>query len=109
MEKLHNKLKHRNRILTVAVSAAKEIMADAYDFTQICKFADFVNVMGYDLHLSNATSSHAPLRRELDELPTRDFLVIFYKQLNYNVEFSVVIYFNNILIFNLKGINHTLS
>lgn len=75
---LHSKLRHRNRILSVAVGAAKKIMAEAYDFNEICTYVDFVNVMGYDLNAHNETSAHAPLRKEpLFDGAARETLVIF--------------------------------
>lgn len=72
---LHTKLKHRNRLLTVAVGAAKQIMSQAYDFNEICTYVDYVNVMGYDLHAQNVASTHAPLRKGIYDETTRDTLV----------------------------------
>lgn len=72
---LHTKLQRRKRILSVAVGASQKILSDAYDFNEICVYVDYVNVMGYDLHASNATSAHAPLRKEPFDKPSRDTLV----------------------------------
>lgn len=77
MHLLHSKLQRRNRILSVAVGAARQILSAAYNMSEICTHADYVNVMGYDLHAPETTSAHAPLRREYFDDATRDTLVRF--------------------------------
>lgn len=75
LQVLHAKLHRRHRILSVAVGAGRQVLAEAYDIEQICQYVDYVNVMGYDLHALDVASAHAPLRREFFEEPTRDTLV----------------------------------
>lgn len=78
---LHQKLNSRNRLLTVAVAAPIDIIEEAYDIPEMCNNVDYVFVMGYDLQETNLTSTHAPLRRELNELedrPTVDDAIQYY-------------------------------
>lgn len=79
---LKERLKPRNRILSIAVSASVAVSKQAYDIEAICREIDFVSLMGYDMQTTNATSIHSPLKLEStdsDDRETLDQIVYYYK------------------------------
>lgn len=52
-----------NLTVSLAAPAIKEDFERSYDYTEICKHADFISLMAYDLQSSDKTSNHADLSK----------------------------------------------
>lgn len=72
---LQQELKHRNRILTAAVSASAYIIRTAYNLTEMCRYLNYANVMAYDMQMNDRASAHSPLRKERTEVAYRETIV----------------------------------
>ncbi|KAL5277817.1 CHIA family protein [Megaselia abdita] len=49
--------------VSLAVSGSTETFNKAYDINEICKYADFISIMGYDLQSSDLTSHHSEISK----------------------------------------------
>ena len=61
VQALRNRFARRNKILTAAVSASKQILQAGYDLPKLCEELDFINLMTYDYSRSDKATLDAPL------------------------------------------------
>lgn len=47
--------------VSLAVSGSTGVFQKAYDMKELCRHADFISIMGYDLQVSDVTSHHADI------------------------------------------------
>lgn len=47
--------------VSLAVSGSTSVFNNAYDINELCKYADFISIMGYDLQAQGVTSHHSDL------------------------------------------------
>lgn len=64
LQKLREKFRHRNKILSTAISGSPSAIQAAYDMPAICETVDFVSLMGYDYSVRDKTSVDGPLYSE---------------------------------------------
>nr|AKH04311.1 chitinase [Periplaneta americana] len=68
LKTLSEKLHARGLILTVAVSADPKTAANAYDFPNVAKYADYITLMSFDYH-TPSSDTVTGLNSPLDSLP----------------------------------------
>ncbi|EAT34366.1 AAEL013385-PA [Aedes aegypti] len=64
LKALREKFRHRNKILSTAISGSTSVIQAAYDMPAICEVVDFVSLMGYDYSVKDKTSVDGPLYSE---------------------------------------------